>query len=187
MILSLALNFNELYAQFHTQVEWTKHTSMFSNDVLYYERDNKLVWEDFRGIPVDKGRTAAVTMSGFGYNANMHSSGQNGDLTIQVYCFFQKDKSWVKPEKTTSYILNHEQHHFDISFLAAKMFIDRIKNVSLTRNNYNNLLPKIYDEYIERMNKMQDEYDSQTKNGQEKNLQEKWNRFIDEKITLLTK
>ena len=176
-----------LHAQLNTKVQWTQQTSMSPSDVIYYKPENKLVWQNFRGAPVEGGRTAAITMSGFGYTANMHSSGQKGQLDIQVYCFFNKNKSWVKPGRNTAYILTHEQHHFDVSYIAANIFIDKLQSEILTNANYNALLPRIYDECIAIMNKMQDDYDNQTKNGQEKEIQEKWNKFIDGKIAIITK
>ena len=176
-----------LHAQLNTKVEWTQQTSMAASDVIYYTPQNKLIWENFRGTAVEGGRTAAITMSGFGYTANMHSSGQKGQLDIQVYCFFNKNRSWVKSGRNTAYILTHEQHHFDVSYIAANIFIDKIQSAVLTNANYNTLLPRIYDECIAIMNKMQDDYDNQTKNGQEKVIQEKWNKFIDDKIAIITK
>ncbi len=186
LVLSLFIS-GMLHAQLTTKLQWTRQTSLPAADVIYYDPAIKLVWENFRGKPVEGGRTAAITMSGFGYSASMHASGQKGQLDISVYCFFNKNKSWVKPGRNTAYILTHEQHHFDISYIAANIFIDKIQSATLTNGNYNALLPRIYNECIEIMNKMQDDYDNQTKNGQEKELQEKWNTFIDEKISLITK
>ncbi len=177
-----------LFAQLSTKVEWTQRTSMPASEVIYYTPENKLLWEDFKGrVPANNGRTAAVTMSGFGYTASLTSSNRNGELNIKVYCFFNKNKSWVKPGKTTAYILNHEQHHFDISYIAACIFVDKIQSTIITNRDYNNLLPRIYDECVEAMEKMQDEYDGQTRNGQEAALQEKWNKFIDSKMAIITK
>ena len=177
-----------LFAQLTTKVEWTRQTSMNASEVIYYNPDNKLVWENFKGrYPNDNSRIAAITMSGFGYNASMKSSGGKGQLNIQVYCFFNKNKSWVRPGKTTAYILNHEQHHFDISYIAACIFIDKIQSVVMTNSDYNTLLPRVYDECIEIMNKMQDDYDGQTRNGQETAQQDKWNKFINDKLVIITK
>ena len=177
-----------LFAQLTTKVEWTQRTSMPASEVIYYAPENKLLWEDFKGtVPAGNGRTAAVTMSGFGYTASITSSGGKGELNIKVYCFFNKNRSWVKPGKTTAYILNHEQHHFDISYIAACIFVDKIQGTIITNRDYNNLLPRIYDECIDAMNKMQDDYDGQTRNGQEAALQERWNKFIDNKMAIITK
>lgn len=178
------------FAQLTTKVEWTQHTSMTASEVIYYNPVNKLSWPDFKGkVPADNSNTrvAAITMSGFGFSASLSSSGGKGELNIKVYCFFNKNRSWVRPGKTTAYILNHEQHHFDISYIAACIFIDKLQSAVITTKDYNNLLTRIYDECIETMNKMQDDYDGQTRNGQEVTVQEKWNKFIDDKMLLITK
>jgi hypothetical protein len=186
-LLSLILPVTS-FAQLTTKVEWTNQTSMQPAEVIYYNPADKLVWENFKGKPpTDNGRTAAITMSGFGYAASIKYSEGKGVLNLQVYCFFNKNKSWVKPGKTTEYILNHEQHHFDISYIAAAIFVDKIQSAVISKSNYNVLLSRIYNECIDIMNKMQDDYDGQTRNGQELALQEKWNKFIDNKISGITK
>lgn len=177
-----------LFAQLSLKVEWTEETSMSANEIIYYKPDQKLFWEDFKGkVPSDNSRIAAITMSGFGYIASMTSSRGKGELNIKVYCFFNKNRSWVRPGKTTSYILNHEQHHFDISYIAACIFVEKIQSAIMTSRDYNNLLPRIYDECVNAMNKMQDDYDGQTRNGQEAAFQERWNKFIDQKMAFITK
>jgi len=165
---------------------WTEESSLPSKEVIYYSPDKSLVWNDFKGSPVE-GRAAAVTVSGFGYKANINTKNGKGQLNIQVYCYFNKNKSWVKPGRTTPYILTHEQHHFDISYIAARVFVNKLQNAVFTSSNYNVLIPRIYNESCEIMNKMQDDYDGQTKNGQLKDIQAKWNELLDQKITLITR
>ncbi len=164
-------------AQFSSNVYWTENTTMPAADVIYYS-DIPLRWSDFKGQPVENSPAAAITASGFGYKAGFKSVGNQSQLNIGVYCYFNKKNSWVKAGKTTAYILNHEQHHFNISFIAAGIFVEKIKAANLTKQNYNVLLPKIYNECVAMMNKMQTEYDGQTKNGQLKDVQEQWNALI---------
>ena len=175
-------------AQLTTHIEWTTDTKMAAADVVYYNAKNKLQWPDFRGdVPGETGSVAAITMSGFGYMASTKVLGKKGELTVKVYCFFNKNKSWVKPGKTTDYILTHEQHHFDISYIAANIFIDKLQSAELTVSNYNQMLVRIYNDCIEIMNQMQDEYDGQTRNGQNKNEQARWNGFLEGKIEQITR
>jgi hypothetical protein len=96
-----------------------------------------------------------------------------------VYCYFNKNKSWVKPGRTTDYILQHEQHHFNISYIAAKIFQDKLKEADFTLSNYNTLLPQLYNEACAVMNKLQDDYDGETKNGQLNDKQDRWNNYVD--------
>ncbi len=173
-------------AQYTANVYWTEESGENSKSIIYYDATRPLLWADFKGQPGSAGPVAAVTTSGFGYKANMTSSHGKGQLNVGVYCYFSKGQSWVKPGKNTVYILNHEQHHFDVSFIAATMFMDRLKNTTLTLANYNAVLTKLYKECCDAMNKMQDDYDGQTKNGQLVDVQEKWNNFILGKLPYVT-
>lgn len=174
-------------AQIITNIYWTQESNMPKSEVIYYKNSQKLQWSDFAGVPILTGNVAAITMSGFGYNASMKRNGDQGEINISVYCYFSKPKSWVKPDKKTAYILNHEQIHFDISYIAASLFIAKLKNSNITTKNINTVIPPIYQEYCDLMNKMQDDYDGQTKNGQVKELQEKWNNEINKKLSVIAK
>jgi len=160
---------------------------MDANDVIYYNPSQSLVWSNFKGTPGPPSPIAAITSSGFGYKANMKNTGTKGEINVMVYCYFSKSKSWVKPGKTTTYILNHEQHHFDVSYLAAGIFIEKVKKAGLTMANCNTLLPKIYRECCDFMNKMQDDYDGQTKNGQLADEQARWNAYFNARVPLVIK
>lgn len=165
-----------------SNISWTKNTSFAAADVVYFEPGNDLKWSDFSGTPPEGGRAAAVTVSGFGYQANVNTRAGTGNIDIKVYCYFNKNKSWVKPGRTTVYILKHEQHHFDISFIAACVFIEKLKSANFTSGNYEALLSKIYGECTALMNNIQDSYDGETKNGQLRDIQAQWNDNLDVQI-----
>jgi hypothetical protein len=173
-------------AQIITTISWTEKTSMNTNDVIYYNANKKLVWADFKGTPAPPSVVAAITSSGFGYKAGMKSTNGKGEINVSVYCFFSKPNSWVRKGKTTAYILNHEQHHFDATYICTKKFIERIRNTNLTTTNMNEVLAKLYKQCSAEMRKMQADYDGETMNGQLKDKQEKWNNFFDEKLSSLT-
>ena len=165
-----------------TRVQWTEQSPMPASEVVYFSSEKKLKWNDFKGQPVE-GRAAAITVSGFGYRARVNTANPDHQLIIQVYCYFNKNKSWVKPGRTTDYILSHEQQHFNISYIAAKVFQDKLNEADFTLSNYNTLLPQLYNESCAIMNKMQDDYDGETKNGQLRDRQEHWNSFVDDALT----
>ena len=186
LILSIFF-YTENNNHLQTNVSWTTETSLSPREVVYFDPSQNLEWNDFTGTPADGGRAAAVTVSGFGYLANVNTRAGSGVIDIKVYCYFHKNKSWVKPGRNTSYILSHEQHHFDISYIAASIFTEKLKNASFTSGNYDQLLSKIYDESTAVMNKMQDDYDGETKNGQLRDVQAQWNENVDAQINRITR
>ena len=190
-LLTLLLSFlfsQNIYAQLTTKVVWTNDGATPAIDVIYYYINKNLDWNNFSGKPpADNGVTAALTVSGFGYSANIKTVNGKGQLNIQVYCYFNKNKSWVKPGRNTAYILSHEQHHFDISYICAAIFVDKLRGTIFNNANYSTRLPEIYNESCDIMNKMQNDYDGQTKNGQVKAEQARWNALIVEKIRAATR
>jgi hypothetical protein len=174
-------------AQLSTNVYWTEQTKMPAAEVIFYNVQKPLTWLDFKGKPEQASPASAITASGFGYKADLKNKGTKGQLNVGIYCYFNKNNSWVKEGKAVDYILTHEQNHFNISFIAASIFVEKMKAATVTINNYNIVLPRIYNECVDIMNKMHDDYDGQTKNGQLKEVQAKWNSFLSKKINLLTK
>ena len=175
------------YCQFNTNVYWTQQTTLSPSEIIYYNAAKPLIWNDFKGTPVESNKATAITASGFGYKADVKNKGTKGQLNVGVYCFFNKNNSWVKAGKSTEYILSHEQNHFNISFIAANYFIEKLKSADFTLTNYNVLLARFYRESCDYMNRMQDDYDGQTKNGQLKDVQGKWHEYISQKISIITK
>ena len=174
-------------AQIITTISWVEKSNANAADVIYYNANKKLVWADFKGTPGLPSVVAAITSSGFGYKAGMKSSNGKGEINVSVYCFFSKPNSWVRKGKTTPYILNHEQHHFDATYICTKRFIEKIRNANLTTTNMNDVLAKLYKECSAEMRKMQADYDGETMNGQLKDKQEKWNVFFEEKLLAIQK
>jgi hypothetical protein len=172
-------------AQIITTITWVEKSSMNEADVIYYNETKKLVWNDFKGIPNLPNPIAAITSSGFGYKASMRSENRKAEINVEVYCYFSKPKSWVKEGRNTDYILNHEQHHFDATYIAAQMFFEKVKAAKLTTTNMNAKLAALYKECCNIMNSMQAQYDKETNNGQHKTQQEKWNKYFSNKLLVL--
>lgn len=170
-------------AQFIVSVEWQKLRN--ASDTIYYNPDRKLEWEDFRGTPVSNSAAAAITESGFGYRMSMKSVNGKTTVNITVLCYFNKGNSWVKPGMNSDYALVHEQHHFDITYINACLFIQKLKAAHFTSNNYEALVDQIHDECYEALGKMQDDYDGQTMNGRLPKVQLSWNKKIDKELSLL--
>lgn len=185
-LFSLFFHVLQANAQFNTHVYWTEQSTLPARDVVYFNRDSPLQWTHFRGKPQGDNHAAALTASGFGYKADFKSSGSKADLNVGVYCFFNKNNSWVRPGRTTQYILSHEQDHFNISFIAACVFVNRLKSAKLNKTNYEKELVKMYNESCEYMNKLQEEYDAQTRNGQLQELQAKWHSKLAQALAGVT-
>jgi len=154
------------------------------NSIISYYPGKRLTWPDFQGTPNDN-VSSAITSSGIGYHFNLNRTEDSAWFTFTVNCTFSKEKSWVLADKKTDYILRHEQNHFDISYINALLFIEKLRNLSLSVKNYKSEIATVYRESSKELNKMQNDYDTETKNGQDKIKQDEWNKKIASKLASL--
>jgi hypothetical protein len=165
-----------------TNVNWLTNISDTSNDILY-SPGHKLSIEDFKGIPDNTPNAVAITASGFLFTTSFHSKGDKATLSIGIYCSFDTKGSWMKEKGKTAYILEHEQHHFDISYLNTLFFIKKLKHTKFKQDDYMEQLRSLYKEVVDRMETMQNKYDTETANGMNKEKQAEWNKKIGEMLT----
>ncbi len=171
--------------QLTLQMQWHPLQSHHPIDTLYYQKNKDLKWSDFRGEEITGSGHAALTSSGFGFNASVNYTEQKGNLKVNVFCYFLPVYSWYQPKSKNEYILSHEQLHFDISYIGACYFIKNIQHAEFTVNNYSALLRKIYAESYDYMNGLQDQYDRDSNNGIDKLEQAKWSAKIKKELTSL--
>ena len=184
--LSLVLFCSFSFAQLTATIRWYNPGADYAGDTIYYNENKKLIWKDFKGRPDNSSMAAAITESGFGYRMSMQYLNGRTNIVITVFCYFNKRKSWVKRDMDTDYALVHEQHHFDITYINACLFIQKLNAARFTSTNYASLVDSIHDECYNAMNTMQDEYDGQTSNGRIKKNQFEWNKKIDSMLEGLT-
>jgi hypothetical protein len=171
-----------LAGQVSVSVKRQQYTPPLNSDTMYYSQAKKLNWLDFKGQPDKASDATAITFSGFGYNAGVKYLNGKMDISITVYCYFTKTGSWVIKGKETDYALNHEQHHFDITFLVACSFMQKLKEAKFTWANYNQLLDKIYSDSRRQLETFQNQYDGETRNGRLTERQSKWNAKITDQL-----
>ena len=174
-------------AQFTVNIQWQNSNIGYTGDTIYYDTDRKLIWNDFKGRPDAASPAAAITESGFGYRMSMNSYNNRTTVNITVFCYFNKNKSWVKKGMKNNYALLHEQHHFDITYINTCLFIKKLMETKFNRSNYNTLLEQINNQYYNALTKMQNDYDGETANGRIEPMQLLWNKKIDQQLaTLIT-
>lgn len=82
----------------------------------------------------------------------------------------------------TDYALLHEQHHYDITYINANLFVQKLRDAKITLKNYESVVEKLHDESFAALDKMQNDYDGETSNGRIPRIQYKWNKKIDQEL-----
>lgn len=149
-------------------------------DTVFYNPARPLTWKDFTDRP----------RSGSSYNAVIFTSlAMEGKpfvedgvivmpLIIKVYML--PGQSWVKDKN--DYALNHEQRHFDVVRIVADRLKSNLLKLDINPENYEALVNDAYFDAYREMNKLQELYDGQTNHGRKKDIQEQWNKMLDEAL-----
>ena len=160
-------------------ITYTTAVKNASSNLIFYTSKQKLSIDDFESTPNAGMNAVAITSSGFAFNAGFHSSANTATaLNIQVYCSFDKNRSWMKEAGKNNYILGHEQLHFDITYLTTLLFIKKLKQTKFTASNYSKLIEKIYNDAATELEAMQIRYDNETMIGRLKDKQLEWSEKI---------
>jgi hypothetical protein len=93
-----------------------------------------------------------------------------------------KSDCWVRSSDRDSYVLNHEQRHFDIEKLVSEHFKQKISAMNLPVDNFDGPISVEYFETLREATRMQKQYDTQTSHGQNRQAQAQWNEKIDKEL-----
>ena len=163
-------------------IEYTVNIPNPNGTLIFYNPGDMLNIAAFAGEADINSSAVAITSSGFAFKAGFKNAGGKATLNIKVYCSFNKQMSWMKPNGKNEYILQHEQQHFNISYLGAIDFMQQLKTVTFTTDNYNKLIQTLYNQSSKFMEDLQQAYDGETHNGIIKERQQHWNEKINKRL-----
>jgi hypothetical protein len=164
------------------KLTFSDHITNVADDSLFYTPVQPLAWSDFHGRPTKPSNFAASVFPSFAYEGK--SEVKDGvihlDLTMKVYVL--RASSWAKETVKNAYGLNHEQRHFDIVKLVAERFKQKLTPERLNLEDYNSIIQYEYIESFREMNRLQEQYDNETRHGLDEAAQARWNQRIDEEL-----
>jgi hypothetical protein len=147
-----------------------------SKDVIAWNEYYHLTWDDFLGQPSSE----SIGDAGTAVNIKAKPYFIKNQIMYDVDAFFNRRQSW-KRERSDA-LLRHEQLHFDIAELYARMI--RKKVVELQERGINDI--KVYNAAIktllEESNEADQRYDLETLHGALSKKQAYWELRVKEQL-----
>ncbi|MGZ3766310.1 MAG: hypothetical protein ACXVA2_16690 [Mucilaginibacter sp.] len=163
------------------KVSFTDYTEKPEGDTIYYSANRPLTWDDFKDKPRDS-RFEAEVFASIGYVEQNEVVNGVIIVNIEMKVDVAKSDCWVKDRSRDDYILNHEQRHFDIEKIVCEHFKRKILEMYLPVDNFYGPINVEYLETLREATRMQKQYDAETRHGQDKQAQERWNEKIDNEL-----
>lgn len=150
-----------------------------NSSYIDWSPDRKLHWSDFQGRPDPASENAALTSSHINFSYGYGPSG----FSYHISCRFDKKQSWVRMR--SSYILSHEQGHFDIAEIYARKLNRALRNYHFRENSADQELNALYDRLAREHHEFQQRYDRETDHSRDNVNQAMWSRKIEEMLQSL--
>lgn len=95
-------------------------TQLLFSQAIEWSEERKLNFDDFkRTIFTEDGFSAAESNVAINFRI-VSKSIWTGNIKIKIYAVFNSEDSWFRKEQSSNtYVLNHEQKHFDIAHAFA--------------------------------------------------------------------
>lgn len=150
-----------------------------------WSEKQKLTWGDFQGEPNTDTDAVAVTASGitFSYSIKKSATQVVGFKTL-IDAHFYPEHSWCKKGEVDNHILTHEQLHFDITELQARLFRERVAKLKPTEH-IAETLQGIHEDINSDLAEMQEAYDFESKHSINREEQSNWEVYIRKELIRL--
>ncbi len=168
----------QLLILFFSMVDTTGPRSP-KDSLIDWNLNRRLIWEDFKAQPDGSSVNAALTST----NINIDYSFNNREFKYKIRCQFDPTKSWGRIKN--DYILSHEQAHFDIAEIHARLLNKALKSYRFSPKTANKDIGDIYQKLMHDHHEMQEEYDSETNYSRNESQQHEWQKKIEEKLKVL--
>ncbi|MCH7785424.1 MAG: DUF922 domain-containing protein [Bacteroidetes bacterium] len=155
---------------------------------ILWSESYKLSWADFQAKPNIGSGFVASTNSGISFSYSFSYSEEKGDfdLDFTIQSNFYPTLSWYIASEVTENTLKHEQTHFDISELHARLLRKKISETIFSKN-----IKKEMDTFyntIENMRKeMQLRFDNETDHSNIRNKELEWEEFVARQLKAFAK
>jgi len=171
VVFVLVLSFIWNNQTHHTPIAWQDH--------------RPLTWEDFQSNPDRYSEAVASTASGITFSYSLKTANNAVvAFTYKVKADFYPHKSWYISGKENSYLLAHEQIHFDITELHARKLRKALSALSVNAENNSQL--KMWHGKMEKQSEaMQQAYDEETNHSINPLEQKRWAAFIETELKKL--
>lgn len=170
--LFLLLSFSAL-AQKITVKVIMENSSKRKNEIVY-QKGHPLSLSDFQGEYEQGVDAVAMAYSGVTVNYSATTKNDKVFLEIRMYASFDKSKSWCLAKSRNERTLAHEQRHFDITAKNACALFRALQSYSFTQN-FEQEIFGLQEKYRKLNEQEQDDYDSESNHGIDKEKQAEWN------------
>lgn len=146
---------------------------------MAWDAGRPLAWADFTAQPPRSSEWAALTYSGI--RAAYQCDAEHVEFGVIAY--FQGSESWaksltVKNRHQSAVVLPHEQGHFDLTEISARLLRQELGGLSVSCDSLDTLFSPMIAAALSRSEALQNRYDTETAHGTFAPAQAQWRDWM---------
>ncbi|MEJ8801888.1 DUF922 domain-containing protein [Pontibacter sp. H249] len=157
-----------------------KSAEVKNSEKINWSATRRLTWEDFKGAPETTNPHHALTAANLAVDAKCNSN----NFTYEVKCVFLPEESWSKNKKSPS-LLYHEQLHFDLTEVHARLLRKKLKELGTSCGNLKGNLNNTVSAAFKTWKDEQDLFDKSCSHGLNKEEEAAWAQHIEQRLNEL--
>jgi hypothetical protein len=163
------------------KVFFDKKENFNSGDTIFWNKEYRLKWSDFRGKP---DATPFMAQSNCAFTFKPQQSVKDGIMELHVFlnANFDKNSSWVKPGQQKDSLLAHEQLHFDICEVYIRKLKKTMLDFTFNPMEMNEQIRIMFESAWKDYQDAQQKYDDETMHGLISDKQLVWRMDISEQL-----
>ena len=153
-------------------------------EYIYWSKSNKLKWSYFTSKTSSGNNVKGAYIF---TDINCYADFLGNDIKVFVTARMQRCNSWVVESDKSDYLLNHEQRHFDLAEVYSRRIkkeLNDFEDLNIKNDDFeiqfNATVSKLLDEF----DKIQTQYDQETKHSHNKVKQTEWDKYIDRQLKI---
>lgn len=147
------------------------------SEKIIWDENRPLTWDDFRGSVPKNVNFVASTNTGVAFGYSYTNTNGKIEVNYTVESFINPKKSWYQTDLVNDYILEHEQTHFDISELHARLLLKKLSEKKFTKR-IKIEIEQIYHQNESQRRVMQAKYDAETNHSRNEAKEIFWRKYI---------
>ncbi|WP_347156965.1 DUF922 domain-containing protein [Pontibacter chitinilyticus] len=148
-----------------------------TKEQLAWSPSRRLSWNDFKGVPQHDNPHHALTAA----NLTVDAHRSHNALDYDVRCVFLPSESWTKNNKSEK-LLQHEQLHFDLTEIYARLLRKKLRLLSPTCPDFNQKLSIAVSDTFHKWKAEQEAFDTTSNHGLQEEVEQVWATHIAQRL-----
>lgn len=159
------------------------YNALNGRDSIACKKSYYLKISDYTVNSKDTSKKNIFTKITFTYKISAQENSKELNLKVYPMAFFDKNRSWAKPNLSGEGELNYQQGHYDLGTIYGEKFASELKATNFSLGGYKSEINAIYNKHFAEYAKQRKDYIKDTQDGSNSQQVNLWRKKINSMLS----